>query len=96
MRTGSIRFPISGIPFKYLGRCGCTICMGFLRSKLGVGKPAMGYGLGVFHLFLSVSFFRGGGGNVLELGTGVLLILVGLGMVLWGFYHHHQFVRTPV
>lgn len=60
--------------------------MGYLRSRFGIGKQLMGYGLGVFHLFLSVSFLTGSDGG-LQFGTGLLLVLVGSGMILWGYSH---------
>ena len=64
--------------------------MGYLRRTLGIGKPVMGYGLGAFHLFLSASFLGSAGSNLVALGTGVLLVFVGSGMLLWGFSHHRH------
>ena len=62
--------------------------MGRLREYLGVGKPVMGYGLGVFHLFLGGSFLYHAGGELLQLGTALVLFVVGTGMILWGYSHH--------
>jgi hypothetical protein len=67
--------------------------MGYLRSRLGVGKPVLGGGLGAFHLFLSVTFYGSADGNVMQLGTSVLLLFVGSGMLLWGYA---QLRRTGV
>ncbi|MFB6113231.1 MAG: hypothetical protein ABEJ58_03900 [Halodesulfurarchaeum sp.] len=61
--------------------------MGRLREYLGVGKPVMGFGLGVFHLFLGGTFLQGAGDSILTLGTAMLLFVVGSGMILWGYSH---------
>ncbi len=62
--------------------------MGVLRSRFGIAKSAMGFGLGIFHLFLSATFLTTAGGDPHRFWTGLLLIGVGSGMILWGYYHH--------
>ncbi|MFB6134286.1 MAG: hypothetical protein ABEI31_11000 [Halodesulfurarchaeum sp.] len=62
--------------------------MGILREWLGVGKPVMGAGLGTFHLLLGATFLTGRGDAHFGLGTGILLLIVGTGMLLWGFQQY--------
>lgn len=62
--------------------------MGYLRSRFGIGKPTMGYGLGAFHLFLSATFLLRADGDHHRLGIGLLLAGVAAGMILWGYGHH--------
>ena len=63
--------------------------MGLLRTRLGIGKSAMGFGLGAFHLFLSISFFQQADGDPFTMGTGFLLVGVAAGMVFWGYRHRN-------
>lgn len=69
--------------------------MGVLRSRFGIGKSTMGFGLGLFHLFLSVTFLTTAGGDTDRFWTGLLLIGVGTGMILWGLYHHRYGTEGP-
>ncbi len=61
--------------------------MGYIRNRLGIGKPVMWGSLGVFHLFLAASFLTGQTAEPVQTGTGLLLLFVGLGMIVWGYTH---------
>lgn len=64
--------------------------MGYIRTRLGIGKPVMWGSLGVFHLFLAASFLTGRSGEPVQTGTGLLLLLVGSGMLFWGYRHRRR------
>lgn len=64
--------------------------MGYIQRRLGIAKPIMWGSLGVFHLFLAARFLTGQGTDTIQTGTGLLLVVVGTGMLLWGYSHRQS------